>query len=86
MGKAKMLGFSKPLPHNSRQGNKAPWQGGKKKIILPKENTCVCCDVIIPEGRQVCPSCEIKENGEATKFIYGSSPCINLQPRKRYRE
>jgi hypothetical protein len=57
MGKAKMLGFSKPLPHNSRQG-KAPWQGGKKKIIPPKENTCVCCDVIIPEGRQVCPRCE----------------------------
>ena len=22
------------------------------------ENTCVCCGEIIPEGRQVCPSCE----------------------------
>ena len=22
------------------------------------ENTCVCCDEIIPEGRQVCLSCE----------------------------
>lgn len=21
-------------------------------------NTCICCDTIIPEGRQVCPSCE----------------------------
>lgn len=24
------------------------------------ENKCVCCDEIIPEGRQVCPSCESK--------------------------
>ena len=23
---------------------------------------CVCCGAIIPEGRQVCPSCEEKEN------------------------
>ena len=22
------------------------------------ENTCICCDTIIPEGRQVCPICE----------------------------
>ena len=22
-------------------------------------NTCICCDTIIPEGRQVCPTCEI---------------------------
>lgn len=29
-------------------------------------NTCVCCGVDIPEGRQVCPSCE---NGERrTRF------------------
>lgn len=21
-------------------------------------NTCVCCGVVIPEGRQVCPNCE----------------------------
>lgn len=21
-------------------------------------NTCVCCGVVIPEGRQVCPQCE----------------------------
>lgn len=25
-------------------------------------DTCVCCDEIIPEGRQVCPICE-KEAG-----------------------
>ena len=25
------------------------------------DNKCVCCDAIIPEGRQVCPSCENKK-------------------------
>lgn len=25
------------------------------------ENKCVCCNEIIPEGRQVCPNCERKE-------------------------
>ena len=24
------------------------------------ENRCVCCGAIIPEGRMVCPICEIK--------------------------
>lgn len=22
------------------------------------DNTCICCGAVIPEGRQVCPSCE----------------------------
>lgn len=25
------------------------------------DNTCVCCGAIIPEGRQVCPGCEMKK-------------------------
>lgn len=25
------------------------------------KNTCVCCGTAIPEGRQVCPTCEGKE-------------------------
>lgn len=24
------------------------------------DNRCICCGEIIPEGRQVCPRCEIK--------------------------
>lgn len=24
------------------------------------DNTCVCCGEIIPEGRQVCPRCEME--------------------------
>ena len=22
------------------------------------DNTCVCCEAVIPEGRMVCPKCE----------------------------
>lgn len=29
-----------------------------------KDNTCICCGQIIPEGRQVCPECEEKDNDE----------------------
>lgn len=25
------------------------------------DNTCVCCGAVIPEGRQICPSCEGEE-------------------------
>ena len=30
------------------------------------EDRCVCCGAIIPEGRQVCPTCE-KANGAIVK-------------------
>ncbi|NLK75199.1 MAG: hypothetical protein GX288_07930 [Clostridiales bacterium] len=35
------------------------------------ENTCICCDVIIPEGRQVCPICErfVQENKNKRKKL-----------------
>ena len=36
------------------------------------ENTCVCCGVIIPEGRQVCPSCE---NGVSVQNRYVKFNC-----------
>lgn len=29
--------------------------------------TCVCCGDIIPEGRQVCPACEIGVSNENKK-------------------
>lgn len=37
-------------------------------------NTCICCDETIPEGRQVCPRCEkalknYKPKGVKTKKI-----------------
>lgn len=28
--------------------------------VATKENRCVCCGELIPEGRQVCPKCEVK--------------------------
>ena len=36
---------------------------------------CVCCGAVIPEGRQVCPSCEsgeIKDSGERREFSSGA--------------
>lgn len=30
-----------------------------KTIRNATENTCVCCGSVIPEGRQVCPVCEM---------------------------
>ena len=33
--------------------NPEPWSNNRAEI-------CVCCGAIIPEGRQVCPSCEKK--------------------------
>lgn len=29
-------------------------------MIFRHDNRCVCCGEVIPEGRQVCPSCEYK--------------------------
>lgn len=26
------------------------------------DNRCICCGEVIPEGRQVCPNCEVKAN------------------------
>ena len=33
----------------------------RTQSISRNTETCVCCGAVIPEGRQVCPSCE---NGE----------------------
>lgn len=35
------------------------------------DNFCVCCGAIIPEGRMVCPMCEIAAN-EMVALIPGS--------------
>jgi hypothetical protein len=31
---------------------------GGERVRKTNDNRCVCCGEIIPEGRQVCPSCE----------------------------
>ena len=31
------------------------------------DNRCIFCGAVIPEGRQVCPSCEKNLTGEDTK-------------------
>lgn len=35
------------------------------------EDRCICCGEIIPEGRQVCPSCEEKANNQSLREIRG---------------
>ena len=84
MGKPKMLGFQKPLPNYTRQYQKAPWQ--RKRSIMPcRENRCVCCGAIIPEGRQVCPHCEKRFNGRNNQK-YCSLECREKAYNKKRRK
>lgn len=41
---------------------------------------CVCCDAIIPEGRQICPQCEHK------RYIYTIPDIIQCGDAFRVRE
>lgn len=34
------------------------------------DNTCICCGKIIPEGQQVCTSCEQKYTGGCTDCVH----------------
>lgn len=40
------------------------------------ENKCMCCGEIIPEGRQICPSCE---NGTNHKCVFCDKFNLNLK-------
>ena len=35
----------------------------QRVVIPPRDNRCVCCGEIIPEGRHVCPRCEAGKGG-----------------------
>ena len=41
------------------------------------ENTCICCGEIIPEGRMVCPICEMK----AKDLNFGNFSLTNTKER-----
>lgn len=43
-----------------------------REVNATNDNRCVCCGVIIPEGRQVCPTCENKSIEEDEKDF-----CLN---------
>lgn len=47
----------------------------KEEEARSGNNTCVCCGETIPEGRQICPKCEVSAHG------YQYYP-----PKKRLRE
>lgn len=49
---------------------------GKGKIpkqVIEAVNLCVCCGKEIPEGRQVCPSCEAKVPASDCKGCFGAA-------------
>lgn len=33
-----------------------------------RENRCICCGAVIPEGMQVCPECREKQEGEVPEY------------------
>ena len=45
------------------------------------EDTCVICGRVIPEGRQVCPACEQKQN--ETEDNSPKSTCSDQENRKQ---
>lgn len=40
------------------------------------ENTCICCGVEIPEGRQICPACEKVDH--PAHYNTGKYECIEV--------
>lgn len=49
--------------------------------MIEKENRCVCCGAIIPEGKQICYSCEIQEYEDIAQM-----KAIKEQREKRERK
>lgn len=42
----------------SRESRAEEMQDARPEIVPTRDNRCVFCGEIIPEGRQVCPNCE----------------------------
>ena len=48
-------------------------------------NTCVCCGREIPEGRQVCPACEIQTLGGPDAILSDGTPVyLKTKPDGNY--
>lgn len=39
-----------------------------ERVVYHNDSFCVCCGEPVPEGRWVCPMCELKTYGERTVF------------------
>lgn len=35
-----------------------------------RENRCICCGAVIPEGMQVCPECRVEQESEAPEYSF----------------
>lgn len=60
---------------------------GSKKIpqhVIEAVNRCTCCGEMIPEGRQVCPSCEAKVQDRDCKGCFGAAnnDCEDCQEQR----
>lgn len=47
-------------------------------------NTCVCCGREIPEGRQVCPACEVPITGPDAILSDGTPVYLKTKPDGNY--
>lgn len=46
-------------------------KSGQKEKYVPVDG-CVCCGAAVPEGRMVCPICEVSDStSEAAEYIIG---------------
>ena len=41
-------------------------------------NRCIYCGKVIPEGRLVCPNCEIEEINHPDRYASGQFECIDV--------
>lgn len=51
-----------------------------------KENRCVMCGEIIPEGRQVCPKCEKSKECTNCRYFVGCEKAIWTGVCEEYEE
>lgn len=47
------------------------------------EDRCICCGDIIPEGRQVCPSCEADAENTLRKTKHKEEVAPKIRRKKR---
>ena len=45
------------------------------------EERCVCCGETIPEGRQVCASCENCKHNTEKDYVLHCKPCIGQKQK-----
>ena len=55
--------YVKPVCVINMDGKRILLRKGEFEVVPETVETCVCCGAVVPEGRQVCPSCEKEVHG-----------------------